>query len=91
VRLFYTDRAEQELFDIWAYIAAENLSAADHVLDMIESTCNMLADFPKLGPVFSPVYRYVPVGRYLIIYKQTKNAIEISRVVHGARYLPGIM
>ena len=93
MRLVVTAQAEQDLLDIWAYIASANVPAADRLFDAIEAACAMLTDFPRLGPAFSPspALRYLSVGRYLVLYQALKGAVKIVRVVHGARYLPGIV
>jgi toxin ParE1/3/4 len=36
VRIVRTDRAEEDLIDIWTYIALDNERAADRVLDVLE-------------------------------------------------------
>jgi len=33
----------------------------------------------------------MPVGRYLILYRILSEAVEIVRVVHGARHLPDLL
>ena len=42
--------AEQDLTEIWDYIAADNLEAADRVLDAIASAFARLAERPEMGP-----------------------------------------
>jgi plasmid stabilization system protein ParE len=39
-------------------------------------------------PDIAPNLRYLPVRRYLILYRETAGGIEIVRVVHGARDVP---
>ena len=93
-RLIRTARAEEDLIEIWMYIAADNPAAADRLLDRIEAKCQMLADNPGLGqarPDIAPELRYFPVGRYLILYREIRQGIEVVRVVHGARHLPDII
>ena len=48
-RLIRTARAEEDLIEIWMYIAADNPAAADRLLDQIDAKCQMLADNPRLG------------------------------------------
>jgi toxin ParE1/3/4 len=90
-RLRWTARAEEDLIDIWVYIANANPKAADGVLDAIEHACLRLEDNPYLGPArpdLAPDLRYRVVGRYLIFYRIVERAVEIVRVIHGARHLP---
>ena len=93
-RLTRTERAEQDLIDIWCAIAAENEKAADTVLNNIDAACQNLATFPKLGPArpdLAPNLRYTISGRYLILYRIIPTGIEIIRVIHGARHLPSLI
>jgi toxin ParE1/3/4 len=86
-----TAQAEEDLIDIWLYIAHDDERAADRVLDDIEEKLLLLADQPGLGPArpdIAPDLRYFPVRRYLILYRQITDGIEIVRVVHGARDVP---
>jgi plasmid stabilization system protein ParE len=49
-RLVRTRRARQDLVEIWQYIAADNPTAADALLDRIDESCRRLAEHPQLGP-----------------------------------------
>jgi toxin ParE1/3/4 len=83
-----TAQAEEDPIDIWLYIAHDDLRAADRVLDDIEKEFLLLADQPGLGqarPDIAPDLRYFPVRRYLILYRQITDGIEIVRAVDGAR------
>ena len=86
----YTKRpkAEADLLEIWLYIAQDSPRAADRLLDRIETQCRLLADNPRLGrarPDVAPDARAWIVGRYLVLYRERDDGIEIVRVVHGAR------
>ena len=88
-----TARAEEDLIEIWNYIAQDSLAAADRVLDRIETVCERLADNPRMGPArpdLAQDLRYFVSGRYLVIYRETPGGVEIVRVVHGARQLPDL-
>lgn len=87
-RVKRTPRAEQDLEDIWFFVAQDNPDAADRLLDRIEQSTKLLVDNPHIGPAWldvAPELRYHPVGNYLLLYRIIKNGIEIVRVVHGAR------
>ncbi len=84
-----TPLAEQDLEDIWFFVAQDNPDAADRLLDKIEESIALLAENPHLGPArpdIAPELRYHPVGNYLLLYRILKNGIELVRVVHGARH-----
>jgi toxin ParE1/3/4 len=86
----YTKRpkAEADLLEIWLYVAQDSPRAADRLLDRIETQCRLLADNPRLGrarPDVAPDARAWIVGRYLVLYRERDDGIEVVRVVHGAR------
>jgi|SRR6266540_2289900 toxin ParE1/3/4 len=85
-----TAQAEEDLIDIWLYIAQDNPGAANRLLDEIENKCSLLADNPQLGPARPDIAedcRYFPVGRYLILYRIIPDGIQVVRVVRGSRRL----
>lgn len=85
-----TDQAEQDLLEIWSYVADHNIAAADRLLDMLEQKFTHLAEMPGTGAFRRDVgdgMRHFPVGRYLILYRDIPDGIEVVRVVHGARVL----
>ena len=89
-----TNKAEEDLIEIWMYIAVDNPTAADKFLDQIDAKCVLLANNPGIGQVRSdiaPELRYFPVTSYLILYREINQGIEVVRVVHGARHLPDII
>lgn len=65
-----TPAAEQDLQEIWLYIAQDNPRAADKLLDRIEAQCERLANDPQLGPARDDIakgLRYYPLANYLIL------------------------
>lgn len=63
--------AEEDLLDIWGYIAQDNPAAADRFTDLLVQKCDNLCDFPELGTrrdELAPSLRSFPVGRYVIYY-----------------------
>ena len=86
--------AEDDLAEIGAYIARDNLKMAIAVLTDIEREVRLLAEFPGLGQArddLAPGVRTIPVGNYILIYRPIADGIELIRVVHGARNLPALM
>lgn len=94
VHVSRTARAEEDLIEIWAFVAEANAAAADTLLDKLDRAFRRLAQNPHLGPArpdLAPELRYFPTGNYLLLYRQVPGGIEIVRVVHGARYLPDLL
>ncbi|MEI8570424.1 type II toxin-antitoxin system RelE/ParE family toxin [Methylomonas sp. LW13] len=89
-----TAQSEEDLIEIWLYIAQDNPHAADRVLDDLEQRFIMLADNPQMGryrPDIAPELRYFISGKYLILYRTLTDGVQIVRVIHGARDLPNVI
>lgn len=92
-RVRISDAAEEDLAEIWFFIAQDNMEAADRFVDLVVEKCRLLTDSPKIGierPVFLPRIRSFPVGNYVIFYRQAKGGIEVARVLSGRRDIPSI-
>jgi toxin ParE1/3/4 len=88
-----TVRAEQDLDEIWFYIALDNVEAADNLLDNVDSSCQLLAIQPRAGrlrPELAPELRSFPVGRYVVFYRPQDDGIDVVRVLHSARDIGSI-
>lgn len=83
--------AEEDLSEIYEYIASENLKAAEAILTRIEKDLAHLARKPQLGRVPSDEelvrmgYRYLIVTDYLVFYTLEEQTVLIHRIIHGAR------
>ena len=87
-RLRHTARARRDLLDIWLDIASDNSTAADRVYDRLDARVRILERFPELGtarPEIAPEARVLVEPPYLILYRLHAKAVQIVRVVHGAR------
>jgi toxin ParE1/3/4 len=91
--LIFSPQADQDLAEIWDFIAQDNIDAADRVCDDIEQKCQALAQAPGIGRArdeLAPSLRSFPVGKYIIFYRFIVDAVEITRILHGARDLRSI-
>jgi toxin ParE1/3/4 len=84
--------AVDDLERICDYIARDNPEAARRVARTIYDGCARLKDTPYLGRsssrmpgrrelLFSPL-------PYIVVYQVTQQAVEISRIFHGAQSWP---
>ena len=84
--------AAEDLERICAWIERDNPEAARRVAKIIYDGCGQLKDFPHLGRasrrmagrrelVFPPL-------PYIAIYQVKEDAVEISRIFHGAQDWP---
>ena len=91
-----TKRVAEDIVDIYRFIYVRNPQAADRVLATIEQSIRSLVDTPGVGRYWnSPDPRLSgmkiatvrPYRNYLIFFRAVSDAIEVFRVVHGAREL----
>jgi plasmid stabilization system protein ParE len=90
-RVEWTRRALRGLFDAWAFIALDNLAAADTVETRIRTAAARLGTHPFLGRVGRLAgSRELPVARtsYTLIYRVRRNRVQILRVLHQRRRFP---
>jgi len=82
--------ARQDQFDIWFFIAAQNVSAADRQMDRFDEVFHLLAEYPEAGHLRPDLadLRLYPVEHYNVLYRINAEAIEIVRVLHAARNAP---
>jgi antitoxin ParD1/3/4/toxin ParE1/3/4 len=94
-RFILTPRAEQDLGDIWDYIAEDSVDAADRVLAAIEATLKRLAENPHIGHIREDLadrrHRFWVVYSYLIVYRFEMRPVEVIRVLHAARDVQSIL
>jgi toxin ParE1/3/4 len=83
-----TPRAILDLVEIWSYIADDSVENADIFVDQLNEAMQKLCRHPGMGrqrDELAPRIRSFPYQRYVIIYRPDSNALEIVRVLHGAR------
>lgn len=81
-------KAEQDLEDIWVYIAQQNQIAADKQIAQILNRLPMLAEFPDMGKTRDNLLqglRSFPIKPYIIYYSKITDGVEIVRVLHQSR------
>jgi plasmid stabilization system protein ParE len=82
----------QDLNDIWDSIAADNVDAADRLMDTLFATFAQLAAMPGLGHTRTDLtdlpLRFWTVGTYIVIYRAERTPLEIVAVTRGGRDIP---
>ncbi|MCC6797427.1 MAG: type II toxin-antitoxin system RelE/ParE family toxin [Candidatus Hydrogenedentes bacterium] len=87
-KLRFSRKAGRDLKVIYKYIAQDNVTAADRVLEEIQQACGHILELPKLGrarPDAGQNLRYFPVSDYNIFYQIKGSSVIIVRVIHGKR------
>lgn len=94
-----TNRARIDIVEIATFVGQGGDHISNRFFESIEHNIEQLSEFPELGRIREignaqlQGMRSIPVtefGNYLIFYIPTDTAIEIIRVLHGARDLESI-
>lgn len=87
--VLYAQSAQTDLLEAWLFIAEENLTAADGVLDAIERETTILVTQPLMGrarPELAEGVRSWPTSTpYILFYLVDEVGITVTRVLHHAR------
>ncbi len=90
VRWFWP--AAEDLERICERIERDNPEAARRVARTVYDGCTRSQDFPHLGRSSGRVAGHrelvFPSLPYIVVYQVTEQAVEISRIYHGAQDLP---
>ena len=82
-------QAYTDLEEIWEYIAADNLDAADGVREEIYEAIQSLVPFPHIGhsrPDFTArPLKFQSVRDYVIAYVPDERPLVVIAVLHGRR------
>lgn len=84
--------AENDLKEIWVYIAENNQAVADKLIEGFFGRFQLLADNKEIGRRqndFIIEMRMFPFKKYQIYYFPTDEGVEIYRVLHGSRDIKG--
>lgn len=85
--------AEDDLLEIWLYIAEDQPINADRYLDKLQEKAQRLAEFPDLGrdrPELAKGLKSFPVDRYNLYYTLTETKLILVRVLPGDRDITAI-
>jgi plasmid stabilization system protein ParE len=81
--------ARFDLTEIWEFIRADNLDAADRVIAEILAAIRALVPFPNVGhkrpDLTGRPLRFVAVREYLIAYAPDEKPLWVVAVMHGRR------
>lgn len=90
-RIYRTSVSHKDYLDIWTYIAADNIAAADALLDTFDAKLAIISGMPRLGrarPELGPDIRSFPIHNYVLFYREVPDGVQLLRVLHGAQNLP---
>jgi toxin ParE1/3/4 len=87
------ERTQEDLPEIWKYIAEENPESAERLLQTLREKFELLLGHPLIGRERNEIFfglRSFPAGRYIIFYQPMDYGIEVLRVRHSASDLRGL-
>lgn len=80
--------ARDDLVSIHKFVARENLTAADRLIDDLKQKFRLLASQPLMGqqrPELAANLRSFSLGNYVVFYRPMQDGIQVARVIHAAR------
>ena len=89
-KVILTPKAEEDLQEIFLYLAEFSLDAANAQADKILAKIDLLAQFPRLGRILpdynNTLFRELIVGPYLIAYYIVSDAqIDVLAIHRGGK------
>ena len=94
-QLKLTILAQEDLFEIWHFIAVENNNPenADRFIDELDAQLWNLAQNPGIGTLkevyVKGVRQFVFKGYLIFYFSLNISGIEVLRIIHGARDISG--
>jgi toxin ParE1/3/4 len=95
-----TRQLRQDIIEIYYYVYRRSPQAAERVFDAIERSIKALRDIPGAGRLWnSPDPRLegmrvtviTPYRNFLVFFRSTPTAVEVYRLIHGARQLDAVV
>jgi plasmid stabilization system protein ParE len=93
-----TPQAEDDLFEIWIYIARDSIQAAMRVEAALLEACALLAGTPLAGHVRREMtarpLRFWTVPRfpsYIVVYDPLTEPLRVIRILHARRDLAAVL
>jgi len=89
IRYAFHPEARADLDEIWEFIRADSLDAADRVIAEILSAISGVVSFPRQGhkrpDLTERPLRFLLVREYLIAYAPDEEPLWVVAVLHGRR------
>ena len=88
VRITRRPQAEEDILEIWLFIAEDNVAAADRWFDRLDEILFLCATQPTMGRVrdeLAPGLRSFPFGCYVVFYEPLHDGIDVVRVLHSSQ------
>jgi toxin ParE1/3/4 len=93
MRLRFSSFVKYDLAEIAEYISHDSPREALKLVRRIRESFKHIAENPQLYRVrteIAPQARVMPVGNYVILFRQLRDFVRVERVVHGSRDLSNL-
>lgn len=93
----FSQKAEEDLEEIWSFIAADNPGQATKFVLNLERQVEALGRLPERCPLISEndllrgKYRHLICGDYRTIFRVRGKAVYIIRIINSARLFDSAM
>jgi toxin ParE1/3/4 len=87
-KLRLAPKASSDLRQIWAYIANDNMAAAERVLERINEVLRLLVEQPEAGrrrDELGDGLRSFATRTHVVFYEVRENSVDVIRVLDGHR------
>lgn len=90
MKVIWSERADDDLYNIVEYIAADNVQNARKLRNEVLESVKNLEQFPNIGVdpkddyLVQKGYRMLIVEKYLVFYLIENDEVNITAVIHGA-------
>ncbi len=81
LKLVVSPEAEQDMIDIWYYIAKDNLTNADRFMEKMQQKLNWLTEFSGAGVQRDELAEglcSIPYHRYVLYYRFSQTTSELG-------------
>lgn len=98
-RVIITPRANQDIDELFAFIAQDNFDAALRFFDSTRLTFSQLAKTPGMGSLYKVInprltglrkWAVKGFDKYLIFYQYSDEYVEVVRLLHAGRDISAI-
>jgi plasmid stabilization system protein ParE len=97
-RYRFTAQASDDLFEIWSYIARDNVESANRLEDEVYKVCAFLAETPLCGSIRQDI-THLPLRfwtiqsfpNYIVVYDPESIPLQVIRILHARRGLLAIL
>lgn len=83
-----TKEAREDLKDIWRYISAESVNAADDFIEVLHQKCTELARkgyYGRRRPDLGESIHSYPFRKYMIYFQKKRKYLYVVRILRGSR------